>query len=291
MRTLTEIWKQAEEKKLLLRMGIYFLGTAISALGTALMTLNGLGSDAMNTLFDAIAVKLRTQSGNIYTVFNTSMLILGFLCAKRYMGIGSVLMILFQGFFINNCQRLLLGMPWLFTQTSWKIIAAVLSYFCRCFGCALSTSVCLGTAGFEAWLFALADKIKIEYKYLKLISEVVFFGSALALNGVFGVMTIVSVFFFGHGLSFFMIGLNRTIWTHLDIQDERNELSRNRRKQKNAPNNAYFRKMRYKKIVNMSSHNLKYNNAQGSKKEMHYEKTNRDSIDVGNGSCTGCLRL
>ena len=222
--------KHAENRKLLLNVGMYFLGTVIGCLGTALLTLNGLGSDAMNTLFVAIAGKLHILSGSVYTVFNTSMLLAGFLFASRYMGIGSVLMILFQGFFINAWQRLLMEMPWLFTEIPWKAAVAVVSYLCRCLGGALATSVCLGTAGFEACLFTLADRIKIEYKYLKLTSEILFFGAALFLDGVYGIMTIVSVLFYGHGLSFFMIGLNRTAWKRLGISDERNELSRNRRR-------------------------------------------------------------
>ena len=229
MKRISQIRMYAAEQKLLLRMGIYFLGTVITCLGTALLTLNGLGSDAMNTLFVAVADACKIPSGNMYTIFNSSMLLLGFLFAKRYMGIGSILMMLFQVFFINHWQRLLLGAPWLFTEAYWKIAVAVLSYFCRCFGGALSTSVCLGTAGFEACLFALADRIKVEYKYLKFFSEALFFGSALFLHSVYGIMTVVSVVFYGYGLSFFMIGLNRTVWKRLGIADERNELSRNRR--------------------------------------------------------------
>ena len=43
-------------------------------------------------------------------------------------------------------------------------------------------------------------------------------------------MMVVSVVFYWYGLSFFMIGLNRTAWKRLGIADERNELSRNRRR-------------------------------------------------------------
>lgn len=215
--------------RLPIKIGIYFIGTAISGLGTALFTLNTLGSDAMNTLFMAIAAKLGILSGDVYTVFNTTMLLLGFLFAKRYMGIGSFLMILIQGFFINNWQRLLGQFPFLFEQIYWKILVAAASYLCKCFGQSLSTSMCLGTAGFEACLFASADRIKVEYKYLKMASEVLFFAGALFLDGVYGIMTFVEVFFYGHGMSFFMVRLNRTLWKQLGIADERNELSRNRR--------------------------------------------------------------
>lgn len=225
LKTLNIEWN----KKLPLKVLIYFIGTAISCCGTALFTLNALGSDAMNTLFMAIASKVGLMTGDIYTIFNTTMLLAGFLLAKRYMGIGSILMILIQGFFINTWLRFFSTMPWLFEQVEWKAVMAVLSYLCKCLGIALNTSMCLGTAGFEACLFTLADKIKVEYKYLKMASEVIFFTAALFLDGIYGIMTVVEVFFFGHGMSFFMVRLNRTLWKKMGIADERNNLSRNRR--------------------------------------------------------------
>lgn len=222
--------------RLPIKIGIYFCGSAISCLGTALFTVNAIGSDAMNTLFMAIAAKLGIMSGDVYTVFNSTMLLAGFLLAKRYMGIGSLLQILVQGFFINNWMRLLMQFPFLFEQLHWRILMAAASYLCKCFGQGLSTSMCLGTAGFEACLFTLADKIKIEYKYLKMSSEVLFFAGALFLDGVYGIMTFVEVLFFGHGISFFMVRLNRTLWKRLGIADERNELSRNNRRKLKAGN-------------------------------------------------------
>lgn len=216
--------------KLLLKVPIYFAGMAVMCLGTAIYTINALGSDAMNTLFTAIAGKLEILPGGVYTVFNTSMLLVGFLFAKRYMGIGSFLMILCQGFFINFWMVLLGRMPWLFEGVIWKSVSAILGYVCRTLGGALSTSMCLGTAGFEACLFNLADKIKIEYKYLKMFSEVIYFVAALFLGGVYGIMTVTDVLFYGFGISFFMVRLNRGPWKRLGISDERNDLSRNRRR-------------------------------------------------------------
>ncbi|MBC5580609.1 hypothetical protein H8S23_03735 [Anaerofilum sp. BX8] len=217
-------------KKLPLKAGIYFMGMAISCCGTAIFTLNGLGSDAMNTLFTAIASRMNILPGRIYTVFNLTMLLAGFLLARRYMGIGSVLMILVQGFFIDIWMSCFLSVPWLFEGAGWKAAMAALGYVCRTFGCALSTSMCLGTAGFEACLFTLADRIRVEYKYLKMFSEIFYFAAALALGGVYGVMTIIEVLFYGCGLSFFMVGLNKTVWRRWDIDDRRNDLSRNNRR-------------------------------------------------------------
>lgn len=229
MKATKNALRQRLGRKAVLRVWLYFLGTAINALGTALLTMNALGSDAMNTLFSAVAVKLGVFSGDIYTVFNAAMLITGFYFARRYMGIGSVLMIFCQGFFINGWQRVLLQFPWIFAALGWKATVAVISHFCKAFGTAVMISVCLGTAGFEACLFALADRIKIEYKYLKMGSEIVFFVAALFLDGVYGIMTIVEVLLFGHSMSFFVVMLNRTLWKRWGIVDERNELSRNKR--------------------------------------------------------------
>lgn len=223
-------WVGERYPKLWLKIPIYFAGMAIMCLGTAFFTRNELGSDAMNTLFTAIAVRLEILPGGVYTVFNTSMLLAGFLFAKRYMGIGSFLMILCQGFFLNFWMVALEQTPWLFEGAGWKTVSAVLGYVCRAFGGAVSTSVCLGTAGFEACLFSLADRIKIEYKYLKMFSEVIYFTAALFLGGIYGIMTVVEVLLYGAGISFFMIRLNRGPWKRLGISDERNELSRNKRR-------------------------------------------------------------
>lgn len=217
-------------QKLPLKILIYFLGMVLTCLGTAVFNLNALGSDAMNTLFTAIAARLGILPGGVYTVFNTVMLTAGFLFARRYMGVGSVLMILVQGFFMNGWMRLLLAAPgWVFTAPASKACMAALGYFCRALGGALSTSMCLGTAGFEACLFTLADRIHIEYKYLKMASELVYFAAALLLGGVYGIMTLVEVLFYGHGISFFMIRLDATLWQRWGIADERNRLDRNRR--------------------------------------------------------------
>lgn len=217
--------------KLPLKMAIYFLGMIISCAGTAMITLNGLGSNAMNTLFSAIAVKLNVQLGNIYTAFNGTMLLVGFLFARRYMGIGSFLMLVVQGLFLNFWMGFFASnAPWLFR--GWvKCFTAVLGLVVNCLGLSLSFSMQLGTAGYEASLYTLADTIKIEYKYIKATSEVVFFLIAFFLNGVFGPLTIIE-WVAPFISSFFSEKFNKTLWTKLGIDDERNNLSRNRRRRK-----------------------------------------------------------
>lgn len=219
-------------KRIAIKIPFYFLGLVISTCGTAIITTNALGSNAMNTLFTAVAVKLNMPPGNIYTIFNSTFLIVGFILARRYMGIASVLMILLQGWLINSWMLFFQNRPYLFIGIPMKGLMMLASYIFGCAGIGLSTSMCLGTAGFEACLFRLADRIKVEYKYLKMISEVLFFAAALFLNGVYGIMTIIEVLFFGHGVSYFIMLYNRTFLKKLGIADERNELSRNRRTRK-----------------------------------------------------------
>ena len=184
----------------------------------------------MNTLFTAIATKIGMLPGNIYIIFNTSMLLLGFLFAKRYMGIGSILTIFVQGYVMNLCMVLFARMPWMFEGALCKTVSAALGYLLRVYGNALSTCVFLGTAGFEACLFQLADTIHIEYKYLKLSSEIIYFVAAMFLGGVYGIMTVIVVLFYGHGVSFFMAHFNRTFLKRWGLEDERNDLARNNRR-------------------------------------------------------------
>lgn len=221
---------QSKFSILLLKAVLFFIGTAISMCGFALMTINGLGSNAMNTLFVAVADNLGILPGVVYTVFNSTFVIVGFLFARKYMGIGSILMILVQGWFLDTWLELFSSYENLFSGFWMKLLIIVISYLLSRAGGGLSTSMCLGTAGFEACLFTLADKIKIEYKYLKILADMIYFGVALFLGGVYGVMTIVEVLFYGPGLSFFIILFNKTLLKKLGIADERNELSRNKGK-------------------------------------------------------------
>ena len=109
---------------------------------------------------------------------------------------------------------------------------SLIGLICSCAGGGLSTSMRLGTAGFEACLFTLADKITVEYKYLKMISEGFYFAAAMFLGGVYGIMTIAEIALYGPVLSFFIILYNKTLLKWLNIQDIRNELYRNSRRWK-----------------------------------------------------------
>ena len=79
---------------------------------------------------------------------------------------------------------------------------------------------------------ALPKPTKLTVRYLRSVTfrlAVFLFVAALFLGGVYGVMTIIEVLFYGHGLSFFMVRLNRTVWRRWGIEDKRNDLSRNSR--------------------------------------------------------------
>lgn len=209
---------------------LYFIGTFISTCGLAILTTNALGSNAMNTLFAAVAVQTSLSVGTIYTIFNSSFLLVGFILARRYMGIASFLMILSQGGLIDFWMAFFEKHPGWFIGFWPKAAMAALGLLMSCFGGGISAATRLGTPGFESCLYTLADRIKIEYKYLKIISETFYLAAAWMLNGVFGIMTFVDVVSFGPLLSFFIINLDKTLFKWLKIPDERNELYRNSRR-------------------------------------------------------------
>jgi uncharacterized membrane protein YczE len=177
-----------------------------------------------------VSFKINVSVGLLYTVFNGFFLVVGFFVARSYVGIGSLLMLTVQGLFLNAWLGWFQRHPVLFSYPLFKVLMALAGLLCVSFGNALSVSVQLGTAGMEASLFALADRIKIEYKYLKIGSEILFFIAAFFLGGVYGIMTVAEVFLYGFLFSFFIIGLNKTLLRALRISDVRNELYRNNRR-------------------------------------------------------------
>jgi len=217
-------------RKLALRILIYFLSACVGACATALLNFNALGSNAMNTLFMAVAKKLDVLPGLIYTTFNGTFLVVGFLLARRYMGVGSILMLFTQGPLIDLFTVFFSQHPQLFEGPVNRAAVGVLSFFLYSFGLALGASMCFGIAGYEACLFALADRVRVEYKVLKTCSEVLYFVAAYLLGGVYGVMTVAQVLLHGSVFSWFVVQMNRHWWTPLGIANEKNELDRNKRR-------------------------------------------------------------
>lgn len=220
-------------KKYILKVALYAAAMLISSLGISILALGSLGMAAMNTCFLAAANLFEIELGKIFTFFNGAFLLIGFCFAgKKYMGIGSVLTILLLGPSVDMWTSFFMRMPALFETGPLKILVIAVGYAAAQFGMALSTGMRLGCAGFEACLFELADRISVEYKYLKIISEVIFFAAALAMGGAFGVLTLVEIFISPVVFSFILIRMNAGLFKKLGISDIRNELYRNNRKYK-----------------------------------------------------------
>ena len=217
-------------KQILLKVCLYLFGTIFSTAGMTLAVLNDLGASPMTTCFAAVAERMGWRLGSMFTLFNSSFLFIGLLFASRYMGITSLLMLFIQGPMLNFWHRIFSSQDSWFSGFTPKFCVAIVGFLVTEVGLSVGMSARLGTPGFESCLFSSADKLIIEYKYLKIVSEALFLAIGIVLGGAFGIMTFVETFLAAPINSEIVIRLNNTLLKRLGIDDERNELYRNNRK-------------------------------------------------------------
>ena len=200
------------------------------ALGLAIATKVAWGSDSTTTFLTALGVKLGITIGTMFVIFNGSFMVIGFLFCRKDMGVGSVVQAFFQGWVVDRWIEMLGNWPILFENPYLKALMAVVALLLFGFGCGFMFAMRLGMPGFEAMLFKISDKIVVEYKFIKIGFDVLFFLGGLLLHGVFGIMTVAFMLLNGPLSSFATIQLNRTLLKALNIDDDRNKLYRNSKK-------------------------------------------------------------
>lgn len=224
--SIAKITRIKINKQLIMRCCIAAAALAINSFGLALTACNGWGGDSMNMFFNATARLLGLTSGNIYTIFNGSLLLVGFLIAKESMGIGSIIHLLFFGSLIDLWTRLFERFDWTFELLPWQLSFALLGLMAHACGNGLFIACRMGIPGYESMLFKLAEHINKPYKLVKVTSDLLYFITALMMGGIYGVMTLVFAFCAGPAISFFITNLNRVLLTPLGIGNSRNQLDK-----------------------------------------------------------------
>lgn len=224
--SLAKLSRIKVDKRLVIRCCIAAVALTINSFGLALTARNGWGGDSMNMFFNATARLLGLSPGNVYSLFNGSLLLVGFWVAHESMGVGSIIHLLFFGSLIDLWSRILEQFSGAFELLPWQLVFALLGLVTHACGNGLFIACRMGIPGFESMLFKLAAYINKPYKLVKVTSDLIYFITALLMGGVYGVMTLVFAFCAGPAISFFITTLNRVLLTPLGIGDPRNQLDK-----------------------------------------------------------------
>lgn len=206
-------------------------GTGVVAVGVGILRFAAWGVDPFTGLMTGLDKLVPLSYGTLYVAANILLLLFALLTERKYIGLGTLMNLLFTGYIAEFTRSLLLL---LFPEAAPGLRFAVLlaGILVQCVGSSLYMSADLGVSAYDAVALVLANKWRIgKFRYLRVCTDFVCVaigtglfllggGRAAEIPAFIGPGTIITAFFMGPVIDFF----NRTVAEPLILKPERSTL-------------------------------------------------------------------
>lgn len=180
---------------------LIILGIVIAAFGIAITYKTGIGTNPMATASDGITKVLPLNYGYANLLLNFIFLVIAFFVKRDKINIGTLLMVLSMGVFINLFTGLLVAdVP--FTQ--YQLIYNVLGTIITSLGIAIVVLVDFGIGPYDLMTEVIIDKLKCSYRMAKIIADSSLLVVGIMMGGVFGLGTVGNVILVGIFIQLFI---------------------------------------------------------------------------------------
>ena len=179
-------------------------GVFLCGVGLAFNNCAGLGNDSVGIFYDGIREFLGLtieQLGVTTNIVNFALLIVVFFLGRRYLSLGTFIFLIPYGFCVSAGTAIynMLGISDAFPI---RIVFAILGSFLICAGVALFITVDIGVDPMTGFVLILADKLKKEYRIVKIGYDLSLLVIGFLLGGKIGVVTLVTGFCIGPCIQF-----------------------------------------------------------------------------------------
>lgn len=188
-------------------------GVLLVGIGVAFNNCAGFGNDPIGIVYDGIrnaGGMDQAQLGMASNVVNLSLLVLLFFIGRHYLSVGTFVYLLPYGFCVDAGNLLYRQLAWS-EGTGGRILFSVIGCSLVCLGVAIYITVDIGVDPFTGIVLVLRDRLKKEYRYVKIGFDVTMIVVGTALGGKLGLVTVITAFAVGPVIQFFS-GLLKTYW-------------------------------------------------------------------------------
>lgn len=190
------------------------LGVVVGGISVGMFKLAAFGVDPFQSLMSGLDQWIPISFGTLYVIVNALLLLFSLIFDRHYIGLATVLNLLFVGYAADFSHALLLR---IFPEASVALrsVSFVLGFVVLCFASAFYITADLGVSTYDAVALVMANKWKLwKFKYIRICTDVVcvLLGIGCFLLGkgkpgeiltFAGVGTVVTAFFMGPLIDFF----------------------------------------------------------------------------------------
>ncbi len=170
-------------------MGIFFVGV-----GVAFNASTQLGNDPIGIIYDGMRHSLGLTAGQlgfVSNLINITLIALLLLIGRRYINIGTIIYIIPYGLFVDIGTSIYNA---IFTSYSFisRLVAGLTGCLLIYLGVAIFISMDIGLDPFTGLVMVIRDKVKKEFKNVKIIFDIIVVIIGVLLGGKFGIITLIT---------------------------------------------------------------------------------------------------
>lgn len=191
-----------------------FAGVFLVGVGVAFNNCAGLGNDPVGIVYDGIrnaGGMSQEQLGMASNMVNIFLMVLLFFVGRSYVSIGTFVYLLPYGFCVDVgtflYQRLVFS-----EGLGSQIVFSIAGCLLLCLGVGIYITVDIGVDPFTGVVLVIRDKLKKEYRVVKIGFDLTMIILGTALGGKLGAVTILTGLLAGPVIQFFSEWLRKYWW-------------------------------------------------------------------------------
>ena len=166
---------------------VALIGVLFCGMGVGINNMASLGNDSVGILYDGFLNTFGLELSTASNVVNVSLVVLLLFIGRRYVSLGTIIYLIPYGFCVSagiavaNVLKFSDALPV-------SIMLAVLGSLILCMGIALFIVIDIGVDPFTGVVLVLVDKLKKEYKFVKIGFDISCIIIGFLLGGKAGVV-------------------------------------------------------------------------------------------------------
>lgn len=181
------------------------LATLCIGSGVAFILIANIGSDSITVVQDGMHQIFHISYGQASLTYNIVMILVAFIFARNYFGVGTVLSALLTGFVIDLAYTIITFILTFVGDSNLviSIICFILGQVIYSYGLSTLIKCHLGMNSLDSLLTMISTKTNSSYKYLRISADLLLVFIGWMLGGVVGIGTICSILFTGTLIDYF----------------------------------------------------------------------------------------
>lgn len=186
------------KKKVIKSYAMIFAAVILTGLGADLFVYAGLGSDTITVFIDGLHKTFNISLGTGSRIYNLLIIIIALICSRKNIGLGTIIYCFTTGFAMDFFSLLLVPLNIGEANIVIRLICVLIDQILLCLAYALLIKYRMGMGPLDAVSYAVVEKTKISFRYIRTIADIVLLIAGYLLGGVVGIGSIIAMFTTGY---------------------------------------------------------------------------------------------